>query len=75
MLRKVFTYSVCFIILTAGLLLNSCATPERNIYHTSSQRFLGKKYKPKVIQLSANDCPWDKSFIIKNVPKQKVYDA
>ncbi|GEM_PF-2660858 len=63
MRKKIFTYTKFFIFLT-GVLFYSC----------NSWRTLTNK-KPKVIQLGPEDCPWNETCIIKNVPKRKTYGS
>jgi hypothetical protein len=60
---KIFTYAKLFMLLT-GVLLISCSG-----WHTLTQN------KPKVIQLGPEDCPWNETCIIKNVPKRKTYGS
>lgn len=76
MLKKVLTYSFYFIMFLTGLSLSSCnsITP---IYRSDgiSRKNIKNSKKPKVIQLKPADCPWDKTFVIKNAPKRKEYGA
>ncbi|MGC9374666.1 MAG: hypothetical protein ACP5DQ_06450 [Bacteroidales bacterium] len=61
--KKIFIYTK-FVLFVLGVLLSSCSG-----WHTLTRQ------KPKVIQLGPEDCPWNKSCIIKNVPKRKTYGS
>jgi hypothetical protein len=50
------------IIVLCGFLLNSCAVND-----------IRKSRTPKIIQLGPEDCPWDRTYKIKNYPKRKEY--
>jgi len=63
MRKKIFTYAKLIFLLSA-VVLSSCSTGHSACYR-----------KPKIIQLGPEDCPWNKTCIIKNVPKRKTYGS
>ncbi|MFW5700027.1 MAG: hypothetical protein ACOCXS_03885 [Bacteroidota bacterium] len=73
MLRNYLT-SIVFILLLLGMATSSCST----IFQSSGasradKRAIEKRKKPKVIQLDPLECPWDKTYRIKNAPDRKEY--
>ena len=71
MTKKLFANA----LITIGLLIISgCATSNPKTNYRPNSIFY-KLNKPKVIQLSPSDCPWDKTYVIKNKPKHKVYGS
>ena len=74
--RILFTGYVSIIILCV-LLVNSCnviVNSSRGDY-TISKKNIHNSKKPKVVQLKPSDCPWNKTYVIKNERKHKVYGA
>jgi len=72
MLKKDLTYASYFILFLAGLTLSSCSPSTASFESTTSFSWNKSKNnkKPKVIMLGPADCPWDKSYVIKNAPKR-----
>lgn len=65
-------FLVIILVLLAGCVHSKNASLGKSSKY-KPQSFLYQLKKPKVIQLSASDCPWDKSFSIKNKDAPKVY--
>ncbi|MEE4198712.1 MAG: hypothetical protein V2I54_13820 [Bacteroidales bacterium] len=61
MRKRFFTYAKRLMLVT-GFLLSSCSS-----WHSLTRN------NPKVIQLGPEDCPWNESCIIRNVPERKTY--
>jgi hypothetical protein len=59
--KKIYKLFAVIIVL-CGFLFNSCAL-----------NTISKSRTPKIIQLGPEDCPWDRTYKIKNYPERKEY--
>jgi hypothetical protein len=60
--KNIYKLLAVVIVLCSFILLDSCAV--NNVTGSS---------KPKIIQLGPEDCPWDRTYKIKNYPERKEY--
>lgn len=74
MLKGTLAYAVLFILLVAGLTLDSCASSKDIAGRTEiSRKNIRNSRKPKVIRLHGFDCPWHGTYVIKNESNRKEY--
>jgi hypothetical protein len=74
MKRRILGYTLCLLFCIADFLLASCASPRFAVQdkaHLSKK--IPKKSPVKIHELSPDQCPWFKTFVVKHGPKIKGY--